>query len=280
MPVRVDRPGRRRQVPAVDRRAAGRVGDRQPVAEQLRDAASGTGSRRTRRTRRRTRTAAPGTACRARCRSRPASGRWAGSCSKNAMFSRSAGISGSIASRLIALCTGSPRRRDRAGLDAQPAARAVLDVDLQRVARLRKPGRVERRRPEAVRRAAPASTRSYCRERITLCGQTKLQLPHWMHSSGSQDGHDLRDVALLVLRRAARIGAVHRQRADRQLVAAAGHHRRGHGAHELRRVRGHDRRRLAHGRHLRRAARRAWSRSSARSTAAWLRSTTSAPRWP
>jgi hypothetical protein len=22
-------------------------------------------------------------------------------------------------------------------------------------------------------------------ERITLCGQTKLQLPHWMHESGS-----------------------------------------------------------------------------------------------
>ena len=27
---------------------------------------------------------------------------------------------------------------------------------------------------------------SYWRERITLCGQTKLQLPHWMHSSESQ----------------------------------------------------------------------------------------------
>jgi len=27
---------------------------------------------------------------------------------------------------------------------------------------------------------------SYWRERITLCGHTKLQLPHWMHVSGSQ----------------------------------------------------------------------------------------------
>jgi hypothetical protein len=27
----------------------------------------------------------------------------------------------------------------------------------------------------------------YSRERMTLCGQTKLQLPHWMHDSESQD---------------------------------------------------------------------------------------------
>ena len=62
--------------------------------------------------------------------------------------------------------------------------------------------------------------------------------------------HQFRDVALLILRRAARVSAVHRQRADRQLIAPSGHHRRGHCAHELGRVRGDDRRRLALGRHL------------------------------
>ena len=62
---------------------------------------------------------------------------------------------------------------------------------------------------------------------------------------GVPDRDQLGDVALLVLGRAARVGAVDRQRADRQLVAAAGHHRRGHGAHELRRLRGHHRRGLA-----------------------------------
>ena len=54
----VRRPRRRRQVAAVDRRAAGGVGDQHPVAEQLASRASGTASRRSRRTRRRTRTAA------------------------------------------------------------------------------------------------------------------------------------------------------------------------------------------------------------------------------
>ena len=66
---------------------------------------------------------------------------------------------------------------------------------------------------------------------------------------GVPDRDQLGDVALLVRRRAARVGAVHRQRADRQVVAAAGHHLRGDGADELRRVRGHRRRQLARGRH-------------------------------
>ena len=63
------------------------------------------------------------------------------------------------------------------------------------------------------------------------------------------DRDQLGDVALLVRRRAARVGAVHRKGADRQLVAAAGHHLRGDGADELRGVRGHRRRQLARRRH-------------------------------
>ena len=118
--------------------------------------ASGTASPRTRRTRRRTRTAAPGTACRAPCRSRPASGRCAGSRSKNAIFSRSAAQQRLDRFEVDRLARRVSWRGDRAGLDAQPAAGAVLDVDLQRVARVRQPGSVERGRPEPVRRAVQA----------------------------------------------------------------------------------------------------------------------------
>ena len=57
------------------------------------------------------------------------------------------------------------------------------------------------------------------------------------------------DVALLIRRGAARVGAVHRQHADRQLVAAAGHHHRGDGADELRRAGRHHRGQFPVGRH-------------------------------
>ena len=97
---------------------------------------------------------------------------------------------------------------------------------------------------------------------------------------GVPDGDQLGDVALLVRRRAARVGAVDRQRADRQVVAAAGHHLRGDGADELGRVRRHDRRRLAAWPSTRSGTSTRCRPSSARSTAAWLRSTTSAPRRP
>ncbi len=66
---------------------------------------------------------------------------------------------------------------------------------------------------------------------------------------GVPDGDELRDVALLVGRRAARVRAVDRQRADRQRVAAPGQHLRGDGAHELGCVRRDDRRQLPGGRH-------------------------------
>ena len=89
---------------------------------------------------------------------------------------------------------------------------------------------------------------------------------------GIPDRDQLGDVALLVRRRAARVRAVDRQRADRQLVAASGHHRRGHGAHELGRVR--RARPVADSRaDVTRSGSSTLCRpSSARSTAAWLRS--------
>ena len=126
------------------------------------------------------------------------------------------------------------RRPDRAGLDAQPAAGAVLDVDLQRVAGVRQ---------AAARPAAPTGTPSGAPS--SRAGVVVLGADHAVRADEAAvaaldaqvrvpDRDQLGDVALLVRRRAARVGAVHRQRADRQVVAAAGHHLRGDGADELR----------------------------------------------
>ena len=91
---------------------------------------------------------------------------------------------------------------------------------------------------------------SYWRERITLCGQTKLQLPHWMHSSESQAAtisEMLRfSYCVVPLGYVPSTGSA----LTGSSIAAAGHHRGGHGPHELRCVRGNHRRRLALGRHL------------------------------
>ena len=59
---------------------------------------------------------------------------------------------------------------------------------------------------------------------------------------GLPDRHEVGDIALFPLGSGAGIGAIHRQGADRQFVAAPGHHHRRHVAHELRRVGGHSRR--------------------------------------
>ena len=92
---------------------------------------------------------------------------------------------GSRGSRLIALRCGSADGADRARLDAEGAAGAVLRVDLQRVAGVRA-ARPRRGAPMAKLLGAPASApSSKYLARSTLCGQTKLQLPHWMHVSGS-----------------------------------------------------------------------------------------------
>ncbi len=58
---------------------------------------------------------------------------------------------------------------------------------------------------------------------------------------GLPDRHQLGDVALLEGGGAQRIGAVDRQRRDRQLVAAPGHHHGGDVAHELGRIVRHER---------------------------------------
>ena len=179
------RPGRGRQVAAVDRRAAGRVRDHQPVAEELREelqvrrlAAAGAGAGELEQ-RLEELGAAHGAEVdpRAVVRGQRLEERDVLALGGDQRLARRE------VDRLAARLAG---RDDRARLDAQPAAGAVLDVDLQRVAGVGQADGVERRRPEAVRGALEAATgRSTC-ERITLCGQTKLQLPHWMQRSASQ----------------------------------------------------------------------------------------------
>ena len=239
-PVGVGRPRRGGQVPAVDRGAAGGVGDHQPVAEQLRQeldvrrlaaARAGAGELEERLQELR---AAHGAEV------HPGRGRPTGSVSKNAMLSRSAATSGSRGREVDRLAFGVVGRPDRAGLDAQLAAGAVLHVDLQREAGVREPAGVQRRRLEIRRRllqqglvvVGGPDDAVRADEAAVAALDAQVRIPF-----RDQFG----DVALLVRRGAARVGAVHRQRADRQLVAAAGHHHRGDGADELRRAGRHHR---------------------------------------
>ena len=158
-PVGVGRPRRGRQVAPVDRRAAGGVGDHEAVAEQLgeqlevRRLAAACARAGELEQRLEELGAAHGSEVDAR------RGRSSGSVSKNAMFSRSATTSGSRGARLIALLDRVAWQHDRARLDAQPAARAVLDVDLQRVPRVGQADGVERSRPERIRSGLRAGTR-------------------------------------------------------------------------------------------------------------------------
>ena len=143
---------------------------------------------------------------------------------------------------------GVVRRPDRAGLDAQLASGAVLHVDLQREAGVREPAGVQRRRLEIRRRllqqglvvVGGPDDAVRADEAAVAALDAKVRIPF-----RDQFG----DVALLIRRGAARVGAVHRQHADRQLVAAACHHHRGDGADELRRAGRHHRGQFPGGRH-------------------------------
>ena len=246
-PVGVRRPGRGRQVAAVDRRAAGRVRDHQPVAEQLREqlhvrrlaatrAGAGELEQRLEELR---------AAHRAEVDPRPVARR-------QRLEERDVvplGGDQRLARREVDRLAGRVARRDdRARLDAQLAAGAVLDVDLQRVTGVGQADGVQRRRAEPVRCALEAGL-------VVVPGADhavradEAAVAALDAEVGVPDRDELRDVALLVGRRAARIRAVDRQRADRQVVAPAGQHLRGDRADELGRVRGDDRRQPAVGRH-------------------------------
>ena len=63
---------------------------------------------------------------------------------------------------------------------------------------------------------------------MAACGHTIAQLPHWMQTSGFHTGTVSEMLRFSQRAVAGRVGAVRRQRADWQLVAAPGHH---HGRH-------------------------------------------------
>ncbi len=236
--VCVDRPRRRRLVSAVDRRAAGCVGDRQPVAEQLREelqvrrlAAPGAGARELEqrieelRPAHRAEVHARAVGCRQLLEERDV-----------LALAHEQRLPVVEVDRLAARLVG---RGHRTGLDAQPASGAVLDVHLQRVPGVRETGPIQFRRAEAVGRTvqpirlvvARADHAVRADEAAVPALDAELLIP-------DRDG--VRDVALLVLGRPTRIGAVDRERAHGQLVAVSGHHRRRHAAHELRSVGRHE----------------------------------------
>ncbi len=231
-PVRVGRPRCGGQVPAVDRGAAGRVGDHEPVAEQLRQhlqvgrlAAAGAGAGELEQ-RQEVLGAAHGAEVdpgpvvdRQRLEERdglPPGGQL--------RFPRREvdGLAGRLG-----------RYLHRAGLHAQPAAGAVLQVDLKGVLGVRQAPHVQRHRREAGRRAVQL------RLVVELGTDDAVRADEAAVAAldagvGVPERHQVGDVALLERGGAAGVGAVDRQGADRQVVAVAGHHRRGDGLDELR----------------------------------------------
>jgi hypothetical protein len=125
-PVGVGRPRRGGQVPTVDRRTAGGVGDRQPVTEQLREelmhGVSPQPAQAPENSKSGSRNCVPRTVPKS---TRDRSAR--GCVSKKAMFCRSAATSGSRSARLMALRVGSPAASAgqmwRAQEDLNPRAR-------------------------------------------------------------------------------------------------------------------------------------------------------------
>ena len=246
-PVGVGRPGRGRQVAAVDRRAAGCVRDHQPVAEQLREelqvrrlaaARAGAGELEQR-------LQELGAAHCAEVDPRPVA---RGQRLEERDVVALGGDQRLARGEVDRLASRVARRDGRARLDAQPAAGAVLDVDLQRVPGVGQADGFERSRPEPVRCALQAGL-VVVRRADHAVRADEAAVAALDAQVGVPDRDQLRDVALLVGRRAARVRAVHRQRADRQIVAPAGQHLGRDRANELGRMRGHHRRQPAGRRH-------------------------------
>ena len=187
-PARSTRVRRGRQVAAVDRRAAGGVGDQQPVAEELgeqlevrRLAAAGAGAGDTR-------TAARGTARSWRRGAAAPCGRAPGSVEEEAVVGPFA-----LAQRLLRLHVERLVARvalvlGRAHDGAEMAAGAVLGRHLDGVGEPLEVGRTVRRRDE-IASGAPASwAGSYALARMAACGQTSAHWLHWMQMAGSHTG--------------------------------------------------------------------------------------------
>ena len=121
----------------------------------------------------------------------------------------------------------------RTVLDAHAAAGAVLDIDLERVARLGIAARVDRHGLESRRRVFEP------RAVVVLRADDAVRADDGALAAldaeiGLPDGHFLGDVALLVLRRAGGESAVDRACAlTGKRFAEPGHHDGRHLAHEL-----------------------------------------------
>ena len=226
-------PRRRRQVRAVDRRAARRVGDLQPIAEELRHQLEIR------------RLAAPG----ARARELEQRLEELHAAHVGEIHARTVGP-GQRLEEADALAAGLEmlepvlhvdrldgevgRAVRRAVLHADAAPRAVLDVDLQREARVGIAARVDRRGLEGRRRAGEPAL-------VVVLGPNHAvraddgALAALDAEVGFPDRHFVGDVPLLVPGRAGGIGAVHGKRADGKRVAAQLEDRRRHVAHEVRR---------------------------------------------
>ena len=197
-----------------------------------------------------------------------------GSVSKNAMFSPGLLDQGLPGRQVDGPLPRFARRLHRAGLHAQRASGAILHVHLERVPGVGQATGVQRHGREPIR--GPGQLRLVVElgpdhavradEAAVAALDAQVRVP-----LGDQVG----DVALLERGGAAGVGAVHRQRADRQVVAAPGHHLGGDPVDELRRARRHQRGQPTVGGHPAPGSATWCSAARAWSTAALFRATTS-----
>src|SRR5262249_30424325 len=108
---------------------------------------------------------------------------------------------------------------DGTGLDAQLAAGAVLDVDLQRVARVGKSDGIERSGEERVRSAVQLLVVEVARANDAVRAD-EAAVAALDAEVGLPDSDKIGDVALLVRCGPAGVGAVHRERAHGQVVSS------------------------------------------------------------
>ena len=230
-------PRRDGKIGAINRRAAGRIRDHHPVAEQLREeleigrlAAAGAG------------------AGELEQRLEKLDAAHIGEIHARAVVDRQALEERDIGALRLdqrrfgfevdRLDAGIDRAVRRAAFHAQAAARAILDIELQGEADVGIAAGVDRRRFEGFRRAVEARL-------VVIFGADdavradEAALAALNAEIGPPDGHFIGDVALFPGGCAGRKGAVDRHEAHRNLVAQSLEHPGGHLAHELRRVRRH-----------------------------------------
>ena len=142
--------------------------------------------------------------------------------------------------RLVRHVDGFHVRLARAGLgarlDAKSAARAVLDIELQREAGLWIAAGVDGRRLEPVRRPDQAIFVIIFRPNDAV-RTDEAALSALNAKVFAPDRNGVGEVALFERGGARRERAVDRYGADRNLVAQSGENPRGHGADEIRRIR-------------------------------------------